>query len=83
MKNPRCKVSDHAVLRYLERVQGINVNSVRRKIGKAVQLGDQYPDARGVFHGGFLFRVRNGTVVTVLPIRRNRKKSGKGKTNGH
>ena len=82
MNNPRCEISDHAILRYLERVQGININAVRRKICKAVALGDEFPDARGVFHGGYLYRIRNRTVVTVLPVRRNRKKSGKGKRNG-
>ncbi|WP_297341040.1 hypothetical protein [Pseudophaeobacter sp.] len=82
MNNPRCKVSDRAIVRYLERVQGININAVRRKIGKAVILGDEHPDARGVFHGGYLYRIRNRTVVTVLSVRRNRKKSGKGQSNG-
>ncbi|MEP1330125.1 hypothetical protein [Pseudophaeobacter sp.] len=82
MKRPRCRVSDHAILRYLERVQGVNINAVRRKIGKAVTLGDDFPEARGVFHGGFLYRIRNQTVVTVLPVRRNRKKSGKAQSRG-
>ena len=33
MKKPRAIVTDHAVLRHLERVQGIDVEAVRRELG--------------------------------------------------
>ncbi|UWQ31320.1 hypothetical protein K3555_11935 [Leisingera sp. M527] len=85
MKKPsRPQVSDHAVLRFLERVKGVNVNAVRRRIGKAVTLGDAFPDATGVIHGGHVYKLRNGVVTTVLPIRgkRTNRKPPKGRVNG-
>ncbi|UWQ73316.1 hypothetical protein [Leisingera sp. M658] len=85
MKKPgRPQVSDHAVLRFLERVMGVNVNAVRRRIGKAVTLGDEFPDATGIIHGGHVYKVRNGVVTTVVPIRgkRTNPKPPKGRVNG-
>jgi len=62
-------VSDHAMIRYLERVRGVNTNAeIRQKIltpemvGLIQQLGDgDYPTETG-----FKLRVRKGTVVTII-----------------
>lgn len=64
MKKARTRVSDHAVLRYLERVQGMDVEQVRREIGhkvdRAVELG-----ASGAVSDGFVYRIESGVVVTI------------------
>lgn len=43
MKTPRTHVTDHAVLRYLERVVGLDIEGLRRQIGhdvdRAADLG--------------------------------------------
>jgi len=69
MKKPLHPVTDHAVLRYLERVEGIDIEAVRRTIGRtvdrAVRMG-----ACGVQAGGVTYRLEGGVVVTVLETNR-------------
>lgn len=66
MKRPATPVSDHAVLRYLERVMGFDVETLRCEIGRfcddAAKLG-----ATAVTVSGWTFRIRDGVVVTVVP----------------
>ena len=72
MKHPRTHVTDHAVLRYLERVEGIDIEAVRRRIGHAV---DRTVDraagmgACGAVIDGWCYRLEPGekgpVVVTV------------------
>lgn len=63
MRGPR--VTDHAVLRYLERVQGFDVEAVRRHV-KKVCAG--VVTARSVLAEGHAFIIKSGAVVTVRPI---------------
>lgn len=62
---PRARVSDHAVLRYLENAEGLDVEHFRRKIGRlcaaAVAMG-----ATSLYHEGLTFQFRLGGVTTVL-----------------
>lgn len=62
---PAVPVTDHAVLRYLERVQGWDIEAVRREIAAiaapAVRMG-----ACGITRDGWSFRISDGTVITVL-----------------
>lgn len=63
------RVTDHAVLRYMERVQGLDVEAVRRHIaglcGPATAAG-----ASTVYQEGVRFEIsRTGAVVTVTPAR--------------
>ena len=65
MKRPR--VTDHCVLRYLERVRGLDVETIRRHIedicAPAVATG-----ATSARIEGFFYRFSGGsTVLTVLP----------------
>lgn len=64
MKKPRHHVTDHAVLQYLKRVNGVDIEAVRceigRKIDKAAEMG-----ACGVVVDGARFVIENGVVVTV------------------
>jgi hypothetical protein len=67
-KTMQLEVSDHAVLRYAERVLGLDPTDVRATIKARVTplanaLGDgEYPVA-----GGCRAVVKNRTVVTVVP----------------
>jgi hypothetical protein len=60
-------VSDHAVIRYLERVRGINVDLIREHIAllcaPAANAG-----AANLLHGGFKYVFDHGDVVTITPI---------------
>ena len=66
MKKPLHPVSDHAVLRYLERVRGVDVEAVRREIGQIVDLSRDHGGACGVISGGFVFKLQGGVVTTVI-----------------
>ncbi|WP_226779541.1 hypothetical protein [Oceaniglobus trochenteri] len=68
MKKSIAPVSDHAVLRYLERVKGLDVEAVRREIGHLVDIHLDHPGASGVINGGFSYRIRGGVVTTVIRI---------------
>lgn len=63
--NKEIKVTDHAVIRYLERVKGIDIQKIRKDICSTPQkqlkkLGDgEYP------MNGHKIVVKNGTVITV------------------
>lgn len=62
----RPQVSDHAMLRYIERVNGIDLSFIRREIERttapAVAVG-----ARSVSKDGFTYMIGvNGVVVTII-----------------
>lgn len=67
MKKPAIHVTDHALVRYLERVMGFDVDGVRRHIGHIADLGIQH-GATGVQSGGFSYKLRGNTVITVTPV---------------
>lgn len=67
MKKSRIPVSDHAVLRYLERVQGLDIERLRREIGARVDLAVEL-GACGVIIDGFSYRIDGGVVTTVLRV---------------
>lgn len=70
MKKPLHPVSDHAVLRYLERACGVDVEAVRREIGYKVALALDHPGACGVIAAGFKFKLQDGVVTTVIKVTR-------------
>ncbi len=59
------QVSDHAVLRYLERVCGIDVDDIRDKIAESCASGVAL-GAPSIKHLGGRFLNDNGTIVTTL-----------------
>jgi hypothetical protein len=67
MSGPR--VTDHAVLQYLERAQGVDVESIRRHIENVCRNGK---GARSVLAEGFCFVMRAEAVVTVYKPARGR-----------
>ncbi|UXU74342.1 MULTISPECIES: hypothetical protein [unclassified Paracoccus (in: a-proteobacteria)] len=64
-------VSDHAILRYLERVGGFDIARLRREIAQRVQAAADV-GAGAVVIDGHSFLIDKGefgpVVVTVLPV---------------
>ncbi|MEO0678840.1 MAG: hypothetical protein AAF192_00330 [Pseudomonadota bacterium] len=79
MSKPRLGVSDHAVLRYLQRRWGVNVAALRRRIAKEADGAQAFRDlpCRKVCKGGVAFVIEGDRVVTVLP--RNKASGRKGR----
>lgn len=69
MKKPIVVVSDHALVRYIERVLNIDVEQLRREIGRRVDRGVEL-GATGVEIEGFLYKLSDGHVTTVLEASR-------------
>lgn len=65
MKKPRLLVTDHAIVRYLERVGGFDIEGLRQSIGRrcdpALEVG-----ASSVLIEGHAYVIADGKVVTVL-----------------
>ena len=65
---PLPSVPDHAVLRYLQRAKGVDIEAVRRHIADLVKRGvEKQVDA--VVVEGVKFVLRDNVVVTVLDRR--------------
>jgi hypothetical protein len=58
------RVSDHALVRYIERVQKINLDPLRKEITDKVEIPAMAGAAR-VTVDGVVFEVRDRTVVTI------------------
>lgn len=65
MKNPPIQVSDHAVLRYLERKGGFNIDGLRKEIATRAEPAHQ-AGASSVIVDGIAFIIVNGVVTTAL-----------------
>lgn len=61
----RVYVSDHALLRWLERVEGVDIDALRRRIAKAVRRGVD-ERAEGVRVDGVTFKVQYNTDCAVV-----------------
>ena len=62
---PTPNVTDHAVLRYLERVKNVDVDGARREIAQAMRSAMAH-NVSCVRWRGARFIVRDGSVITVL-----------------
>ncbi len=67
----KARITDHAVLRYLERVRGMDIEAIRAEIltderRKAIELG---ASAIKVPEHNFALKVRGGAVVTCLNLK--------------
>jgi len=75
MKKPRHIVTDHALVRYLERAQGMDLEAVRRDLGHRIDRAtDGHEGMSAVLIDGMRFLIGEGDkVVTVweqnTPIR--------------
>jgi hypothetical protein len=64
-------VSDHAVLRWLERHHGVDIEAARDEIRKVVRPLFAGLPSQSIKINGTRFIIKNGTVTTFLPPRRN------------
>ncbi|TNF21851.1 MAG: hypothetical protein EP318_06155 [Rhodobacteraceae bacterium] len=70
MKKPLHPASDHAVLRYLERVRGVDIEQVRSEIGHKVDLAVTH-GATAIVSEGFRYVLSpEGVVITVTEASR-------------
>jgi hypothetical protein len=60
-------VTDHAVLRYLERVKGFDIAAVRREMLTPGVVAALKAKATAVIIDGVRFQVTDGTIITVFP----------------
>lgn len=67
-------VSDHAVLRYMERVQGFDIEAVRQHIGTLCRSACR-AGAASLKTEGVEFQFADGKVVTVTPKTRGPSKT--------
>ena len=59
-------VTDHAVVRYLERVYGVDIVALKRRIERTTE-GGREQGANAVLCDGVRYRLsQNGRVVTVI-----------------
>ena len=79
-KHPR--ITDHALIRYLERVKGVDVDALRSEIGQLVVRGAEQ-GACGVKVAGFTYRIEEGCVVTVQQDNRHDRRFGRRPRAGH
>lgn len=66
------RVSDHALIRFLERAAGLDVEALRLTIGASLGRSIEAAGKLGVSDitvvaDGLIYVVRNGTVVTIMP----------------
>jgi hypothetical protein len=60
------RITDHALLRYLERVMGFDIEGLRLSLmTPAVELACR-TGAKRVLHDGFEFIIEGGVVVTIV-----------------
>ena len=71
----RHPVIDHAVLRYLERVAGLNMEEVRSNIHLKTKTALE-SGAKSVTVDGYRYRIAGGRVVTVFPTAKTKRVVG-------
>jgi hypothetical protein len=80
VKKPVVTVTDHAVLRYLERVLLMDVETLRRRIGREIdrRMIEGLPDPSGVEFDGIRFRISGRHVTTCILAKRPQPSNEKG-----
>jgi len=70
-------ISDHAVLRYLERRHGLDVEKVREEMNSpALEIADAFGCPVVIGKYGQRLLIRDGVVVTTLPKRHGKMAKG-------
>ena len=72
-ENQKHNVSDHAVLRYLERVCGVDIEGIRRGLLTSEVKAAMRLKATSVTIQGVTFRLDGNCVVTVIETKRSPK----------
>ena len=66
------EISDHAVIRYLERVKGVDIAALRAEMqSPALAVAEDFGCPVVIGKNGERLVVRNGVVVTVIAKARN------------
>lgn len=60
-------ITDHAVLRYLERVKGVDIEAARAEISRTLSVGDDHEGLSAVTSNGHRYVLRGRTLVTIKP----------------
>lgn len=68
MKNPLAYVTDHAVLRYLERVYGVDVEAFRRELGYKVDAALE-AGANATIADGIRYVLVEDRLVSCVPVK--------------
>lgn len=66
MKHRPLRISDHALIRYLERVKGVDVDALRAEMNDVLRPALDHPTARGIIIGSYCYKIENNTVLTVI-----------------
>lgn len=61
-------ISDHAVLRFMQRCHGIDVEAYRRELAARVENAIA-AGATSVKVAGFVFHIKGGVLATVVPAK--------------
>lgn len=62
-------VSDHAILRYLERVKGVDIEAIRAELTSPIIVTAMEQGCNTVLRHDCRLKLKGDTVVTVLPKR--------------
>lgn len=68
MKKPLAHVTDHAVLRYLERVKGVDIDAVRDELGRVVDRAIELGAGAAVVDG-VKYVLNDRTIVTCTEVK--------------
>lgn len=69
MKRIPIKVTDHAALRCLQRVKGIDIDAVKIEMATLVDTAEAHPSCSGIICDGFRYAMDHGTVITVTKVK--------------
>jgi len=66
------EISDHAIVRWLERVKGVDISAIRAEMQTpALTMADEFGAPVLIGKNGERLVIRNGIVVTVIAKARN------------
>lgn len=76
MKKPIVHITDHALVRYLERVLLVDVEGLRRRIGREIdgRLIEELGDPSGVSVNGVTFTLKGKSVVGCVPLKQRKRR---------
>lgn len=72
MKKSIVHVTDHALVRYLERVLLVDIESLRRRVGRQIdrRLIDKLPSPSAVTLDGVSYKLRGNLVTTCVLVKK-------------
>ena len=79
MKKPKIHITDHALVRYLERVLLVDVEGLRHRIGREIDacLIEEMPKPSGVSVNGVSYRLKGNSVTTIVAVKSRLNRRGR------